>query len=83
MTLLQAIERAREDSKNGYVQHVNLVRIEHIPNPFWIPGLESDNVFTVSDWYDYTVTVASFQNGIELRGSDLSDIFVESERKKQ
>lgn len=45
-----AIERAREASKNGYVQHVNR----------WHSG------YIVSDWYSDDATIASFENGREL-----------------
>jgi hypothetical protein len=44
-------KRAQEESKKGYVQHVNET----------YPG-----VFTLSDWYDYEQTRASFENGKRL-----------------
>ena len=52
MSLLSAIEKARENSKGGYVQHVNRV----------ISG-SGENYYVVSDWYDADNTVASFENG--------------------
>ena len=52
MSLLSAIEKARENSKGGYVKHVNRV----------ISG-SGENYYVVSDWYDADNTVASFENG--------------------
>jgi hypothetical protein len=46
-----ATERARIESQNGYVQHVNRTAL---------------GSFIVSDWYDADVTVASFENGKQL-----------------
>jgi hypothetical protein len=49
---LAAMKRkAREESKKGYVQHVNEV----------YPG-----VYKIEDWYDSDQTVASFTHGREL-----------------
>lgn len=45
-----ACNRACEDSKNGYVQHVN----------------REGTGYVVSDWFDAHRTVASFQNGRAL-----------------
>ncbi len=50
MTLEEAIEKAREESKNGYVQHVTRI---------------SYGEYIVSDWYCED-TVTSFENGKEL-----------------
>ena len=48
---LEAIkQKAKEESENGYVQHVN-------------KGLYG---YYISDWYDADETVASYENGIEL-----------------
>ncbi len=47
MTLDQAKKEALEDSKNGYVQHVNKI----------------STGYEVSDWYDDKTTVASYENG--------------------
>lgn len=57
MTLKQATEKAREESKNGYVQHVNTYEYEHAPGIIH---------YLVSDWYDSERTVISFENGREL-----------------
>lgn len=48
MTLEQAKTKAMNNSKEGYVQHVN----EDYPG-----------VYVVSDWYDYETTRASYFNG--------------------
>jgi len=49
---LAAMKRkVREESKKGYVQHVNEV----------YPG-----VYKIEDWYDSDQTVASFTHGREL-----------------
>lgn len=47
-----AAKYALDDSKNGYVQHVE----------------KYDGGYLVSDWYDYEVTVASFENGRQTAG---------------
>lgn len=46
-----ARQNALEESKNGYVQHVNKT---------------SSGKFYVSDWYDCDCTVVSYENGKEL-----------------
>lgn len=48
--LAAAKRYAQEDSKNGYVQHVNE---------------DTKGIYVVSDWYDYETTVASYENGHE------------------
>jgi|SRR5882672_2763442 len=50
-----ACTRAREDSKNGYVQHVNRI----------VSG-GGEVRYTVGDWYEGDMTVASFENGRAL-----------------
>lgn len=42
--------KAQEDSKNGYVVHVN----------------KTATGFELSDWYDEDTTVASYENGKKL-----------------
>ncbi len=54
MDLLTACRKARENSKGGYVQHVNRVI-----------ATDGSNYYVVSDWYDCDHTVASFENGKE------------------
>ena len=51
MTKQQAIDKARQESRNGQVQHVN-----------YIP--QTGNRYTVSDWYSED-TIISFENGKE------------------
>lgn len=50
-SLEAAKRKAKEESKKGYVQHVNE---------------NYKGVFTVEDWYDYEKTRASYENGREL-----------------
>lgn len=52
--LCAVISQAQEQSKGGYVQHVNCVVVG------------SDITYLVSDWYDSDTTVISFENGEEL-----------------
>lgn len=57
MTRQAAVDKAREDSKAGYVQHVNLtVRA-------------GGYSYAVSDWYDGDATVASFEGGRLIGGT--------------
>lgn len=49
MTIEKAIEKARDESKNGYIQHVNRT--------------STKGVYYLSDWFDSDVTVASFEGG--------------------
>jgi hypothetical protein len=50
-----AAKYAKKDSMNGYVQ--------------WVE--KSNGGYRVSDWYDYEVTVAGFENGRHLEGDDV------------
>jgi hypothetical protein len=59
MTYKDACDKARSESENGYVQHVNQVHDGYV-------SPDDPNGYTVSDWYDADVTVASFENGREL-----------------
>lgn len=52
MNLHEAITKAKLESMQGYVQHVNLTN-----------GGKS---YIVSDWYDSDTTVASYENGRKL-----------------
>jgi hypothetical protein len=56
MTLEQASAKAKEESRNGYVQHV-CRRVESL-TPYVV-------FYIVSDWYDSS-TVVSFECGREL-----------------
>lgn len=48
---LELLKRyAKQQSRNGYVQHVNKT---------------SDGYYVISDWYDADSTVASYENGRE------------------
>ena len=58
MSYADAIDKAREESKKGYVQHVNQVT-NHINS------YASYIQYVVSDWLDDS-TVISFENGKEL-----------------
>jgi len=49
--------RANQESKNGYVQHVNK---------------RPDGSYYISDWYDSDETVASYENGRDLMGENQS-----------
>jgi hypothetical protein len=49
MSLVDAMKQAKEESKNGYVQHVED---------------SGDGTFSISDWYDSDTTVASYENGV-------------------
>jgi hypothetical protein len=49
MSLVDAMKQAKEESKNGYVQHVED---------------SGDGTFNISDWYDSDTTVASYENGV-------------------
>lgn len=60
MTYYEAVNQAKRDSKNGYVQHVNSVMTQVGPFSYLITG------YIVSDWYDFELTVISFENGREL-----------------
>ena len=48
MSLRDAMNQAREESRNGYVQHVED---------------NGDGTFKISDWYDSDKTVASYEDG--------------------
>lgn len=61
MTLKDAINAARIESRNGYVQHVN----RHTPITSH-DGTEPDVEYVVSDWYNSNTTVASFEGGLEI-----------------
>lgn len=54
-----ACERARIESQNGYVQHVNRSCVVGY-------GVPTTYRYTVSDWYDSDTTIASFENGKQL-----------------
>jgi len=56
MMFIAACRKAQQDSKAGYVQHVNKVNLD---------------VFTISNWYDDDLTVASFENGKQIGGKFL------------
>jgi len=59
-SLESAKRKAKEESKKGYVQHVNE---------------NYKGVFTVEDWYDSDKTRASFENGRALDGAmDSGDV---------
>jgi hypothetical protein len=58
MTLEQAMEKARIESLNGYVQHVNKSSHAYL-------GGQPAKDYVVSDWYDFELTVASFENGVK------------------
>lgn len=67
MTLSQAIEWAREESKGGFVQHVN--RIDPlVADPRYVAkgGDPAEGDYLVSDWFDSDTTVKSFENGKEV-----------------
>ena len=49
MSLEDAMKQAKEESRNGYVQHVED---------------SGDGTFSISDWYDSDTTVASYENGV-------------------
>ena len=52
--LEMAKQEAQENSKEGYVQHVN----------------KTDNGYEVSDWYDSDTTVCSYENGEEINNRE-------------
>lgn len=57
MTFYEACDKAQNESKNGYVQHVNRSYFDR----------DSDCIdYSVSDWYDSDTTVKSYENGREL-----------------
>jgi hypothetical protein len=56
-TYKECAEYALEDSKNGYVQHVE----------------KHGNHFCTSDWYDSDSTVGSFSNGRHIGGRDINE----------
>lgn len=58
MTLIEATEKAKLESKNGYVQHVNC-------DIYYNQDGTITHNYVVSDWYDNS-TVISFENGREL-----------------
>jgi hypothetical protein len=49
MSLRDAMSQAKEESRNGYVQHVED---------------NGDGTFSIADWYDSDKTVASYENGV-------------------
>jgi hypothetical protein len=62
MTLEEAITKAKDNSRNGYVQHVCKMN----PESAKYRGVEAGREdYVVSDWYDGT-TVVSFENGRQL-----------------
>jgi hypothetical protein len=64
VTLRQALDHARQESKNGFVQHVNRVGPVFSRGPMRDPN-PREYQYLVSDWYDAS-TVKSFENGREL-----------------
>ena len=52
--LEMAKQEAQENSKEGYVQHVN----------------KTENGYEVSDWYDSDTTVVSYENGEEINNRE-------------
>ena len=57
MTLTEAIAKAYEESKNGYVVHVQQI------GPI---------CYRLTDWYSESV-IASYENGRELQQREFSD----------
>ena len=68
MDLETAKQQAEEESKNGYVVHVNQI---------------SDDEYELSDWYDDETTVISFENGNQLNEEESSDLIQEKKKKKK
>jgi hypothetical protein len=64
----KAIEKAREDSRNGYVQHVCVREKPRTPFARQSGQLVGEVDYFISDWYLGAATVYSFENGIELGG---------------
>lgn len=65
MTLETARTKAKIESQNGYVQHVN--KLDPATSDERYRGKNDPNAdYLVSDWYDSDTTVASFENGREL-----------------
>lgn len=64
MEYQQAMERAREESKGGYVQHVN-IRTVTVDGEAVIDGTRRLD-YVVGDWFDGAFTVISFEDGREL-----------------
>jgi len=55
MNDLEAVKKeAQENSKEGYVQHIN----------------KTDNGYEISDWYDSDTTVCSYENGEEINNRE-------------
>lgn len=52
MKLGEAKQKVLKQSKNGYAQHVNACADDY-----------STHEYYVSDWYDYELTVISYENG--------------------
>jgi hypothetical protein len=49
MSLRDAMKQAKEESRNGYVQHIED---------------SGDGTFSIADWYDSDKTIASYENGV-------------------
>lgn len=65
MTLQAAKQKAQAESRNGYVQHVNRTVASSD-----LRGLAANPEYFVSDWYDSETTVASYENGKPLNGTE-------------
>lgn len=65
MTFQDACDKAREDSKNGYVQHVCQLNVLTSDRRYRSPFINPNEDYIVSDWYDSS-TIKSFENGKEL-----------------
>jgi hypothetical protein len=65
MTLEEAITKAREESRNGYVQHVCKFDPAKADARYRGIDVNPNADYIVSDWYDGS-TVVSFENGRRL-----------------